>query len=68
MAGIAFNLILIRVGQNRSDVGHDESRQGTQRVVIKEGQLSTLQFNVTVATSQDRSLTGIEEGIQEVES
>ena len=64
MAGIAFNLILIRVGQNRSDVSQDEKRQDAQRVVIKEGQLSTLQFNVTVATSQDRSLAGVEEGIQ----
>ena len=41
MAGIAFNLILIRVGQNRSDVV--ECHLGTRRAT-RDGQLLTL-FN-----------------------
>ena len=61
MAGIAFNLILIRVGQNRSDA--DESRQGTHNLEIKEGQFSTLQFDIPGSMSQDQSLTDVEEGI-----
>ena len=61
MAGIAFNLILIRVGQNRSNV--NESCLCAQRVT-KEGQLSTLQFNITIAATQDQSLATVEEGVQ----
>ena len=59
-AGIAFNIILIRVGQNRSDV--EESRLG-RGSVIKGGQISMLQFNGPSATSQDHSLTSVEEDV-----
>ena len=54
MAGVAFNLILIRVGQNRSDMD-ERSCLDTQQV---KNELSALQFNAPCRTPQDLSLTG----------
>ena len=71
MAGIAFNLILIRVAQNRGDMD-DRNHLDTQWV---KKELSALQVSVPSTTLQDRrvcyqqdellhkSLVRVEEGV-----